>query len=276
LAWANTWLKVIQRARNVRQILRKEGCGKVISFTGDLEDIPGAWLAARWAGCEFIPVVDDDYVTQWTEPHKRWFARQMAFIIFRKAAKVFTVSAALGKEYRERYHCICHILHTPLMGAVGAPPPEVPMGLVGQTRDTLKRLGLEDDFVLHEPVSPEAIQEVQRRSDILFLGMGFNVRHETVVRTSFPTKLTDYLVSGRPILALLPSWACTAVFLRANACAHVVDHPDEAVLVDGIRRLISDMPYRTGLVRQAFAVATREFDCDTVTAAFVRTSNGSE
>jgi hypothetical protein len=274
-------------------------------------------LAARWAGCEFIPVVDDDYVTQWTEPHKRWFARQMAFIIFRKAAKVFTVSAALGKEYRERYHCICHILHTPLMGAVGAPPPEVPMGLVGdeirilfsgtvyalnadvlaclaraasmiaerrvvvhlytgQTRDTLKRLGLEDDFVLHEPVSPEAIQEVQRRSDILFLGMGFNVRHETVVRTSFPTKLTDYLVSGRPILALLPSWACTAVFLRANACAHVVDHPDEAVLVDGIRRLISDMPYRTGLVRQAFAVATREFDCDTVTAAFVRTSNGSE
>ena len=313
-AWLNIWLKVLQRARNIRRILRSEGCRKVISFTGDLEDIPSAWLAARWAGCAFFPVVDDDYVTQWTEPHKRWFSRQIAPSVFRSAAKVFTVSTALGDEYRRRYHRDCHVLHTPLMGAAGTPPPETPMGLAGaeisilfsgtvyalnadvitcliraaarvverpvvvhlytwQTRDELRAKGVEGSYVLHEPVSPAAIQEVQRVSDLLFLGLGFDPRHATVVRTSFPTKLTDYLVSGRPILALLPSGACTAGFLREHGCAHVVDQPDEAVLADGIRRLIRDVPYRTGLVRRAFDVAAREFDSDTVIKGFVETVN---
>jgi hypothetical protein len=314
VAWLNVWLRVLQRARNIRRIVRKEGCRKVISFTGDLEDIPSAWLAARWAHCEFSAVVDDDYVTQWTEPHKRWFARQVGPFVFRNADKVFTVSAELGTEYRRRYGCDCHVLPTPVMGPVVQPSSTVPMGrpdhelrilfsgtvydlnadviacliraaalvverrvvvhlYTWQTRDDLRAKGIDGDYELHATVSPARIQEIQRASDILFLGLGFDPRHATVVRTSFPTKLTDYLVSGRPILALLPAFSCTARFLREHGCAEVVDQPDAAALAEGIRRLLGDAGHRTRLVRRAFDVATREFNADTVVRDFVETIN---
>jgi hypothetical protein len=315
--WMNLWLKVIQRARNIRHVLLLEQCKAVVSFTGECEDLPAAFMAAKMTGCQFFPVMDDDFFSQWTEVHKRWFAWQVGSFMVRHAERLFVVSDAMREEYKRRYGVEGHVLHTPTMGRVGATPSRVPIGQTNgevrilftgtvyelnadivtsiisasaffpngrvkvdlytwQTRDQLRALGVEGAYEVHKSLSPEAIQAVQRQSDILFLGLGFNPRHRMLAQTSFPSKLTDYLVSGRPILALAPIDSCTAEFLHKHQCGHVVERQDASSIADGIRLLISDEGYRIKLVQNAFEVARREFDYERVVSGLVNVINGKQ
>src|SRR5262245_24313120 len=75
---ASLALQVAERARKVTRILRHERCDALIACTGELIDLPAGFLAARRLGIPFYPYLFDDYVTQWTNPQRRWFARLAA------------------------------------------------------------------------------------------------------------------------------------------------------------------------------------------------------
>lgn len=311
VSWMDLWLKIIQRARNVARILREQNCRAVVTFSGECEDLPSAFLASCMAGCRFYPVLDDDYVNQWSEPHKRWVARQMFPSIARKASRLFVVSDAMREEYSRRYGKLGHVLNMPTLDRVGESPSEVPMNgetsilfagtiyqlnasIVGllveaaarvdgrsvrvhlytwQTRAQLDALGVGGEYMLHASRTPEEIQTIQRGSGIVFLGLGFDARHGALVQTSFPSKLTDYLVSGRPILAIAPPSSPLALFLRKHQCGHLVETPDVGTLAAGIRRLLEDHAYRVSLVRNAFEIARKDFDWPVVVGEFAGAIN---
>lgn len=308
VAWLNVWLKVLQRCRNVIRCLKAEKCGVVVSFTGALADIPAAYLAARFTGCRFFPIVDDDYLTQWTEAHELRFVRQVAPFVFGRADGLFVISEYLAEDYRRRYRRNCTVLHTATLDRVGDAPGDVPMAvdrelrlvfsgtvyifnrdavaavaraldllsdsrarlhIYGwQTAEQLAQRGVKGFVEVHGSLDPDAVCKVQEEADILLVTFGFRSEFKDICRTSFPSKIADYLVSGRPILAVTPPESYLAWYLRTHQCGHVVDRDDADLIAEGIRRLVADREYRTRLVGNAFAAARRDCSYDRVVQVF--------
>ncbi len=301
-AWLNVWLKAFQRGRNLARVLVKEKCSAIVVFSGDLEDMPAAWWAARKTGCALIPVFDDDYIYQWTDPVKRHCARLFEPRVVRAASGVFSISEFSRDEYQRRYGVSSAVLHSLTPGPVGTPPGQVQVrhapeslkvlfagsvyhanfdaisslmdGLkmlrgcpaqlhiyTPQAPEVLSRQGIEGPLVVHPSVGPNQIGAIQADSDILFLPMGLRTNIPEVLRTSCPTKLADYLVSGRPILAYAPPDSFLAWYVRENGCGLLVDRVEPQAMAAAIERLYQDADLRLQLVQRAFACAAKTFDC---------------
>ncbi len=85
-------------------------------------------------------------------------------------------------------------------------------------------------------------------------------RHELQCRTHFPSKLTDYLSLGLPVVVTGPASASgTAWCLRHPGSALTITDAAPAALEIALRRLATDATLRVALARGAQAAAT-EFD----------------
>lgn len=122
---ASLTLQVFHRARKITRILRSEGCQALIACTGELIDMPAGYLAARRLGIRFFPYLFDDYVSQWTNPQRRLFAKLAAPWIMRGSTGVIAPNEFLAEVYHVRYKIEPLVIHN----AVDL--PEGPPGLEG-------------------------------------------------------------------------------------------------------------------------------------------------
>lgn len=113
-------------------------------------------------------------------------------------------------------------------------------------------------------VPSEAIPIIQRRADILFVGLAFSGLDEVTLATTFPTKFVEYLSAGQPILVHAPSQSYLAEFVRQNYCAELVDQPGADGLRKALLRIISQPQYTTNLVKQAVSLSKQFEDKDQV------------
>jgi len=98
-------------------------------------------------------------------------------------------------------------------------------------------------------VTPEGVQEALRESDILLLPHGFSGElSPEEYRTIFPTKIMEYLIAQRPILAHVAMGTYLHKFLLENGCALVVDKADVEVLKTAIATLRTNEGLRNELV----------------------------
>lgn len=84
---------------------------------------------------------------------------------------------------------------------------------------TIKRYGLEENFIYHEPVVPEKMVPVLRSADILLLST--NMEREEII----PAKLWDYLSVEVPIFSIAPNPEVGEIIMRSKAGIQV--HPNE-------------------------------------------------
>ena len=98
---------------------------------------------------------------------------------------------------------------------------------------------------------------LQKEADLLYLPLAFETPWQDEIRTVFPTKAVEYMVSGTPILLHGPADSFTVKDAREHGWALVVDTKDPEALWDGIRRLLADRPLREKLVENARAAAVR-------------------
>ena len=82
-------------------------------------------------------------------------------------------------------------------------------------------------------------RSAQRGADILFLPIAFDAKPH-VIATASPSKMPEYLATGRPILVHAPRGSYLASYAREHGFAEVVDEPDEAALAAAVRRLATD------------------------------------
>lgn len=83
----------------------------------------------------------------------------------------------------------------------------------------IKRYGLEENFIYHEPVVPEKMVPVLRSADILLLST--NMEREEII----PAKLWDYLSVEIPIFSIAPNPEVGEIIMRSKAGIQV--HPNE-------------------------------------------------
>lgn len=86
-----------------------------------------------------------------------------------------------------------------------------------------------------DPVDDDLYPEVLAAADLLLL----NERPD-MVEMSLPSKLTSYLVSGRPVVGAVPAHGWTATVLDESGAAVRVDPADPGALLDAVTLLAGD------------------------------------
>jgi glycosyltransferase involved in cell wall biosynthesis len=115
-------------------------------------------------------------------------------------------------------------------------------------------------WVKVQSIAREDVPEALAAADIVFLGLSFSPRFRHLGQVAFPTKLAEYLASGRPLVINAPSSSTAVRYVREHACGEVVDRPDIEALVDAIDRLLRDPARRQMLGSRARAIAHANHD----------------
>jgi glycosyltransferase involved in cell wall biosynthesis len=110
---------------------------------------------------------------------------------------------------------------------------------------------------------------VKRECDVVWLPYGYDAHHLLLYETHFPSKLTEYLALGMPVLISGPRQA-TGVKWGAAHPAAALTVADDTVddLVRAVVRLRDDASFRTGLAA-ASAGGGREFEPETIRRVFI-------
>jgi glycosyltransferase involved in cell wall biosynthesis len=104
----------------------------------------------------------------------------------------------------------------------------------------LARLGIHPGPRVHiASLTQEEARGAQRRADILFLPLAFDV-DPLILQTASPSKMAEYLAAARPILVHAPENAFLTRYAREEGFAEVVEEPDEGALAAAVARLASD------------------------------------
>ena len=83
-----------------------------------------------------------------------------------------------------------------------------------------------------------------------------------------PTKASEYMISGTPILSYSPKETALSKFFLENECAYCVSEKDPHALEIAIKYLISNSALRMNLSHNAIAVAIDKFDAIKVRSEF--------
>ena len=109
---ANLAISIFVRAFNLLAILRRKPVHALIACSGNLADIPAAFLASRFAHISFYAYIFDDYVFQWTGSH-RWITKLIAPFIFKHSTGVIGPNEFICEEYNQRYGITPTIVRNP-------------------------------------------------------------------------------------------------------------------------------------------------------------------
>ncbi len=141
---------------------------------------------------------------------------------------------------------------------------------VPQPREYVRSLGFDAEKIELASAPPEEMPEIQSRADILFLPLSWGTKSPQIVETATPGKLSDYLISGRPILIHAPVWTTLARYAKADGFALVVDEDNVLKLKEAVMRLLTDRELGQRLVRNARATFERGYDARQCAAAMMK------
>lgn len=265
------WAALLVRTFHVAAALLRVRARAVVGMSGRLLELPSAWLAARLLRLPFFAWCVDDWLLQSVlDPGRRLAAALEPRIL--RSARAVMVSCPLLAEDLERRHGVRPVwVPNPWYDGPAAPSNGRPHRLVftGQVYaahldalqntlralDLLDRPGLRLDVFsgwvapgalegprveVHEHRPFAGIARVHEEADVLLLALAFRSPYPELIRASCPTKLSDYLRSGRPILVHAPEGSFTARYCRERGCGLVVDRDDPAALAEALARLLDD------------------------------------
>ncbi len=109
-------------------------------------------------------------------------------------------------------------------------------------------------------VSQKDMLAIQQNADILFLPLSWNTPSREVVEMAIPGKTAEYLISGRPILILAPSYSFLSRYAQENKFAHVISEENVSLVQDGIKKIITDIPYSVNLVQNAKILSAKNYN----------------
>jgi glycosyltransferase involved in cell wall biosynthesis len=132
-----------------------------------------------------------------------------------------------------------------------------------QPADELIRQGLDGPHVvIHSHLPPADALEVQRKADILLIPFSFQPEAQGIVRTSATAKLADYLMTGRPLLAICHRDSFLGWYLEEYECGMLVASEEPSAIAGAIRAILEDPGLRERLRRNAVDRAKTDFAPD--------------
>lgn len=309
----NLWLNVLARGRQIARIIKRERCDALVACTADLLNLPAAFVATRFAGISFYPFILDDYSYQWIDPLARSFAQKVEAFFLKGAAEIIVLNQFMSDELHQRYGVTAKIVHHPCELADYQTAPgfrekadaEIKIVFTGAVyeanydafRDLLTGLALLGDqnlrlhiyssqppdaladkdhaqkIVWHAHEPPSEMPRIQCGSDLLFLPLAFQSPYPEVIRTAAPTKMGEYLASGRPILVHAPSDSYICWYFRKYDCGVVIDRDEPDAVAKAIRTVLDDAELRNRVSQNARARAAADFSITVARTRFFQALN---
>ncbi len=138
------------------------------------------------------------------------------------------------------------------------------------TRDKaiIERLGKFSCVVFNPFADYEQLPGIFSGADILLLANDFNRKSIKYLRYSMPTKASEYMFSGTPVLVYTSDQTAVAGFFRENKCGYCVSTQSEDEIIKAISFLLENEEYRRQISRNAVHIAQERFDASMVRNKF--------
>lgn len=112
----------------------------------------------------------------------------------------------------------------------------------------------------------EQLNQYLQKADLLLVASSFLSKYSHITRSSVQTKLTDYMASGRPILACGPSYSACNCFIKLWNCGLVCETNKIAeikkILLDNIQKYSTLLP----LTQNSFNTLQNNFEVQKIRA----------
>lgn len=132
-------------------------------------------------------------------------------------------------------------------------------------------LGLLQKFkcVVINPVAEyKHIPEIFSKADILLLANDFSAKAIKFLRLSMPTKASEYMISGTPVLVYAPKETAVSKFFSQNDCGYCLTSQSQEEITKAIQFLISNEEYRKRICYNAVNLAKERFGAEKVRKEF--------
>ena len=118
------------------------------------------------------------------------------------------------------------------------------------------------------PVKHDMIPVLLTEYDLLLLPLDFTEAGFKYSQYSLPTKASEYMISGTPLLVFAPKETAISKFCADNECGYCVTEPSKEKINDAIQFLILNEEYRKKISHNAVRLATELFDAEKVRKEF--------
>ena len=114
----------------------------------------------------------------------------------------------------------------------------------------------------------EQLPKIFSEADILLLANDFSVQGVDYLKFSMPTKASEYMISGTPVLVYASDKTAVSKFFSRNQCGYCVTKQDKNELISAIKFMINNEEYRKQISGKAVHLAKEKFDADKVRSEF--------
>lgn len=126
----------------------------------------------------------------------------------------------------------------------------------GSQKSSLISYGIKTDKLNLISASRDNLITEIRKAEIMLLPHGFHgALSQEEYDTIFPTKVIEYLISGKVILLHAPESSFLTKFMQTHNCALIVTQSDEKMILEAIETLKNDSLLREQLIRNALKAA---------------------
>jgi glycosyltransferase involved in cell wall biosynthesis len=147
---------------------------------------------------------------------------------------------------------------------------KVEFDIYSAEKDTLETKGIDNmrNVRIFSPVKHEMIHMLLKEYDLLFLPLDFNENGFKYAQFSIPTKASEYMISGTPILVFAPKETAISKFCSENECAYCLIEEGDEKISEALHFMIDNAEYRKKVSSKAMRLAAELFDGEKVRREF--------
>ncbi|MBZ0183490.1 MAG: glycosyltransferase [Melioribacteraceae bacterium] len=124
---------------------------------------------------------------------------------------------------------------------------------------------------LHNFISYDQLPQVLSRADVLLLPIDFDEKAQRYIKYSMPTKVTEFMITGVPILVYAPEDTAMVNYARVNDWALIVNKKNKSELKRAIIDLYLNEELRKSLGERGRSIALLKHDSKIVCENFRNT-----
>ncbi len=132
----------------------------------------------------------------------------------------------------------------------------------------LSQLKMFSNVIINPLADLKDIPKIFSDADILVLANDFSKDGLCYLKFSMPTKASEYMISGTPILVYSPEETAVSKFFSQNNCGLCVTKHDRRTLADSFKLLIDNKGLREEISKNAVRYAMEKFDARKVRDEF--------
>lgn len=122
--------------------------------------------------------------------------------------------------------------------------------------------------VINPFASLESLPKIFSDADILVLANDFSSQGVDYLRFSMPTKASEYMISGTPILVYSAEVTAVTKFFSKNNCGYCVTEQGPEAITKALKFMLDNEEYRKEISKNAFKLAEEKFDANHVRKEF--------